>query len=54
MTRAIDRVRTLARELGTPTVPRPDPPFHAGGCARPMEEARLGLDRTGTVLWSGR
>ncbi|QDV38322.1 3-dehydroquinate synthase [Tautonia plasticadhaerens] len=54
MTRAIARVRTLARRLGTPRVPRLDPPPHPGGCARPSEEARLGLDRPGSVLWSGR
>jgi 3-dehydroquinate synthase len=54
MTRAIARVRTLAQELGTPTVPRSHTPLLAGSCARPMEEARLGLDRPGSVLWSGR
>ena len=51
MLRAIDRVRSLARRLGTPTAPRPDPPMPRGGCTRP-DEGAIGPDGEPRLLWS--
>ena len=41
MRRAIEHVRTRARELGTPTAPRPGPLEQRGGCTGLDEGARL-------------
>jgi 3-dehydroquinate synthase len=54
MTRAIDRVRGLARALGTPRVDRLGPPVHPGGCAGRSAGSEGRADRPGALLWSNR
>ncbi len=54
MRRAIDVVRSRARELGTPRVERTGAPVHPGGCSNAAEDAQLRAERPGSLLWSGR
>ncbi|RUL86872.1 3-dehydroquinate synthase [Tautonia sociabilis] len=54
MRQAIATVRLRARSLGTPRVPRANPPLHARRCSKSAEQGRLGESRPGALLWSLR